>query len=260
MEAMIKLNKNAFRFLVLLSIGLGASLAGCSEESTAPVDTASQGIEGTQMGNPARLWVTVEDAENWYVGSSDDPWITDSWIAEANSFTIVVTNTTDYPITGVNLLVTMAAEYVWQPGWSVQVGDYLTVPDDFSETDTGLFGFDGGSHGVYPPSGTGIYYAHPMCAGEDCSPELGPHEQWRIPIYATAGGLEGFRLHFDAGSDDIWSPPSHDVTVTLPPEPPETMACCLQDGSCIVTTLEDCENQDGMPMGQDSCDNLTCGE
>lgn len=199
--------------------------AGCGQDGEMPL--GPQGgidVHGADLASQARLWLSVQNAENVYIGSSTDPWLTESWYTEAQSFDIVLTNTSDFAIDEVYLLVTIPLAFQNIPGWTVQVGDLLLGPTDFAAASTDIYGFDGGSHGVYPPSGTGIFFPYPIPG------ILAAHASVTIPVIATRGAADGFRLHFDAGSTRLWTPPSHDVTVLPPVGIVATGACCTPDG------------------------------
>lgn len=239
-----------------LVLGLLLVLGGCSDEGSSPVAPADSEVNGVTMGSQARLWLTVENAESIYVGEDADDWLTDSWVTEAQEFDLVVTNTSGFPVEDLYLLVTIPAEYRDVPGWFLQVGDLVLGPSDFVSDDTSQYGFDGGSHGVFPPSGTGVFYPHPM-------PGIFPSgESWSTHITVWKGEVDGFRVHFDAGSTRLWSPPSHDVTV-LPPAggieiPPE--ACCLPEGRCDLLRPDICvDEMGGVPLGPGTiCDPDPC--
>jgi hypothetical protein len=230
-------------------------LTGCSQEASLPSDPGiGPDASPATMASQARLWLGIENAENVYIGPSEDAWLKESWYTEAQTFDIVVTNTSDFPVDDVYLLVTIPRAFKDVPGWSVQVGEVVLGPADFAYTTTDPFGFDGGSHGVYPPSGTGIFY--PYSVGGT----LGANASWTVPVIATRGTADGFRLHFDAGSTRLWTPPSHDVTV-LPPVGggPAPEACCFGDGHCELLTAEACVEAGGTAGGAgSSCDPNPC--
>lgn len=244
---------------LFVSFVLGAILVlcGCSEDRETPlVPAESDDAPGFTMGSQARLWLSIENAESIYFGDDVDDWLTDSWVTEAQQFDLVVTNTSGFPVSELYLLVTIPAEYRDVPGWYLQVGDVVLGPADFVGGDTSEFGFDGGSHGVFPPSGTGIFYAHPMPG------EFPSGVSWSTPVIVWKGEVDGFRVHFDAGSTRLWSPPSHDVTV-LPPVgdvevPPE--ACCLPEGVCDMLPPDICvDEMGGVPQGSGTtCDPDPC--
>ncbi len=233
------------------------ALSGCYDEPNVP-DLAAPptGEQHATMASQARLWVSVANAENVYVGSDPDAWINDSWVTGAEAFDVVVTNNADFAVDDVYLLVTMDAGFVDTPGWSVTVDGLVLGPADFSGTNTDAYGFDGGSHGVYPPSGAGIFYPHPMGG------TLAGQASWTVHVVAASGGIPGFRLHFDAGSTRLWSPPSHDVTANPPAgSVPATGACCLpENGGCAVMTESECvDEMGGVFQGPDtSCDPDPC--
>jgi hypothetical protein len=237
--------------------GFALGLAGCGQESGMPsTPLTDSDAHPATMASQARLWLGIENAENVYIGDSTDPWLTDSWYTEAQTFDIVVTNTSDFSIDDVYLLVTIPAEFVGVPGWSVQVGDQLLTAADFTHAATDSFGFDGGSHGVYPPSGTGVFYPYPMAG------ILGPQLTWTVPVITTSGTAEGFRLHFDAGSTRLWTPPSHDVTVLPPVGGGEELpmgACCLDFGGCVITDENGCQGIGSFQGPGSLCEPPTCG-
>jgi len=206
------------------------------------------------MASQARHWLAVENAENVYIGASTDPWLKESWYTEAQAFDIVLTNTSDFAIDEIYLLVTIPLAFKSVSGWSVQVGGTVLGPDDFASMSTDLYGFDGGSHGVYPPSGTGVYFPYPIPG------VLAAHTSATVPVIAARGTADGFRLHFDAGSTRLWTPPSHDVTVLPPVGSVATGACCLDLGGCSLTTEEGCLGIGSFLGVSVPCDPYPCKE
>lgn len=233
---------------------LGLGLAGCGQDREIPSAPASAiDAHPTQMASQARLWLQIANAENVYIGDSTDPWLKESWYTEAQSFDVVITNTSDFAIDDVYLLVTIPLAFKNVPGWTVQVGTTVLGPADFTGTNTDTYGFDGGSHGVYPPSGTGIFYPYPM------NGSLAAHASWTVPVITTRGTADGFRLHFDGGSSRLWTPPSHDVTV-LPPIGVESRAACCYGVDCVLTTEAECTSSGGFFYPELTiCDESVCG-
>ena len=245
---MFRCTRNAAALLLAVCMILVPAFTGCSDEAV-PSRAEMTDAHGITQGSQARLWLSIENAESSYIGSDPDPWLTDSWVAQVQEFDVVLTNTSGFPVDSLFLLVTIPAEYLDVPGWYLQVDDRILVADDFAQGSTSEYGFDGGSHGVYPPSGTGVFYPCPLPG------ELASDESRSVHVTTWTGDAAGFRVHFDGGSTRLWSPPSHDVTV-MPPvggEVPAQGACCV-GVDCSFITLAECAERYGMYYG----DNVPC--
>ena len=70
---------------------------------------------------------------------------------------------------------------------------------------------------MYPPSGDSRYAAYRR------SSPLEPGDTWVIPVVVDPGEIEGFEVHFDAGSDIYFSPNDVDARPESRPasEPPD---------------------------------------
>jgi hypothetical protein len=225
---------------------------GCFQEAGSPTAPGSpgDGLNGVMYQSQAHLWLSIANAENTYVGEDADPWLSESWTTGAGSFDIVLTNRGNFETQNVVLLVTVPEAAIGLPGWSVDVGGVPLDLDDFGHENPYTYGFAGGSHGVFPPSGTGVFYPYRV------ADVLPAHGSITVHVEAWSGGSEGFRLHFDAGSTRVWSPPSHDATA----EPPigELQACCF-GSECVNLIPSVCEMEGGVAMGAGTiCTGETC--
>ncbi len=183
-----------------------------------------------------------------------DPWLKESWYTEAQSFDIVVTNTSDFSIDDVYLLVTIPRAFKDVPGWSVQVGDQVLGPCRLRVHDDGSFRIRRREPRRLPA------FRHRRLLPVFDGGHLDANASWTVPVIATRGTADGFRLHFDAGSTRLWTPPSHDVTV-LPPvgDMPAPEACCFDDGHCELLSAEGCVGAGGTAGGAgSSCDPNPC--
>ncbi len=229
--------------LVLL-FGVFLALSGCSDDRGSVTSPYTPDPSTLKISRQAHLWISFENVVSNYVDASSDAWLTDSWVTKAGSFDLVVQNNAKFSTQNVVLLVTVPSEFVAMPGWSIMIDGTVLNPSSFTETDPSLYGFDGGSHGVYPPSGDGVFCPFPLAA------TLAKKSQISVPVVASSGDIPGFKIHFDVGSSALYNPASHDATVVPPVTPPlPTGACCLFDYSCAELTQGDCEAQGGTYNG-----------
>jgi hypothetical protein len=242
--------------LLLLASTLPLS---CSDEATVPptdpYDEARNAAERLDLARPAQLYLTVEDAAYEYIGRSKDPWLFESIVTDAGSMSVVVRNASRFDVRDVTLIVAIDEAYLHRPGWQVEVNGRMLGPGDFAERDLKRYGFREGPHGVYPPRGRAIFYPYTM------EGVLFAHGTWIVPLRASTGGNDGFRVHLDVGSSRLSNTTRNDITVVPPPEfLSPIVACCFADGRCEVMTENDCVEFDGISHGAGStCDDNPCG-
>jgi len=226
---------NAARSVPSICFAVLLVVSGCTDDE--PVSTSFSPVPeptGSARGGQGRLEMAIANADFEYVSASKDPWLRNSYVTEAATFDIVVTNRTKHAARDLYLLVVVPEAFVQQGGWEIQVGDVQLTPDDFVYTDPNLYGFDRRVHGIYPPKGTGRFFPYPK------GDALGRKSSWTVPIVLSPGGVEGFKVHFDVGSDNLSNRPSCDVTAVPTVLPPPLGACCIGDGSCRVVTESEC--------------------
>lgn len=232
--------------LLLVAVAF-VSFSGCSDDRGAATSPDLSDPATMKIARQAHLWISFENVESVYVESDENAWLTDSWVTEASAFDLAVQNTAKFATYDVVLLVTVPSKILAIPGWSVTIAGTTLDATAFTETDPALYGFDGGSHGVFPPSGNGVFCPFPLVD------MLEKKSSISVPVLVSAEGVPGFMLHFDVGSSALYNPASHDATVSLPdsppPPPPVLGACCLTDWSCVEVTQSDCELQGGTYNG-----------
>lgn len=250
-----------FGFLALCVVAFLTG-SGCSDDRGAATSPAApEGPSGSftdgaadntglKISRQAHLWISFEGAESAYVEADANPWMADSWVTDAGAFDLVIQNNAKFATQDVVLLVTVPSKIVAIPGWSVTIDGAVLDAAAFTENDPSLYGFSGGSHGVFPPSGNGIYCHVPI------TDELAKKSSISVPVAVSSGGIPGFMIHFDVGSTELYNPASHDATVNLPdtppPPPPLIGACCLPDFSCVELEQSNCELQGGTYHGDES--------
>jgi hypothetical protein len=237
-----------------LVIGSLVVFTACSEDKEMSVTPMGPDGVATKVSRQAHLWLSFENVESAYVDADENPWITESWVTEQGAFDLVVQNNAKFATHDVVLLVTIPSKIFELPGWSVFIDGNLLDPAGFIQTNPADYGFDGGSHGVYRPSGNGIFYPYPLTA------TLAKKGSISVPVLISSGGVPGFMVHFDVGSSDLYNPASHDATVN-PPEGPVSQpgACCFAEGVCEMMLQTDCETFGGAFQGEGiSCDADPC--
>ncbi len=223
------------------------SLSGCSDDRGAATSPNVSDPAAMKISRQAHLWLSFENVESVYVEADSNAWLTDSWVTGSSAFDLVVQNNAKFATQAVVLLVTVPSKILAIPGWSVTIDGTTLDAAAFTETDPLLYGFDGGSHGVFPPSGNGIFCPFPL------ADVLEKKSSISVPMTVSSGGVPGFLLHFDVGSSALYNPASHDATVSSPDSPPPPIgACCLLDWSCVELTRADCELQGGTYHGDAS--------
>jgi hypothetical protein len=235
--------------LALVAVVL-LSFSGCSDDRGAATSPIVSDPAAMKIAQQAHLWLSFENVESVYVETDSNAWLTDSWVTESSAFDLAVQNNAKFATYDVVLLVTVPSKILAIPGWSVTIGGTTLDASAFTETDPSLAGFGGGSHGVFPPSGNGVYCPVPLTG------VLAKKSSISVPVTVSSGGVPGFLLHFDVGSSALYNPASHDATVNAPdgppPPPPLTGACCLADWSCVELTQANCALQGGTYHGDES--------
>jgi hypothetical protein len=228
----------------VLFFGLFLALSGCSDDRGSVTSPYAPDPSASKISRQAHLWISFENVVSNYVDANSNAWLTDSWVTKAGAFDLVVDNNAKFSTQDVVLLVTVPSNVVGLPGWSITIDGTVLNPASFTRTDPSLYGFDGGSHGVYHPSGNGVFCPFPL------TPTLAKKSRISVPVVASSGNISGFMIHFDVGSSALYNPASHDATV-VPPDapPPVTGACCLADYSCVEVTQADCVAQGGTYNG-----------
>jgi len=165
------------------------------------------------VGGP-HLWLST-DPNNFneggvgYIGSSSDPWMTDSYLLNNGARLYLYNASKTYDATNVALMV---AIHSYESGW-VSIKDEFgntTLISSFPETDITPY-YGGGNHGVYEPHDGifAVYYPSQTI-------NLAPQTYTYFNIYK--GPAELTQVHFDAFSENgFYNPASHDATMT--PEP-----------------------------------------
>jgi hypothetical protein len=176
------------------------------------------------------IWLSFGDGE--YEGNHTDPWINESWVVgaeyEANGtfqFNLTVENRASES-TDVYVLVAVRGNTTDSDMQTMAVeggdaGAAVYTLADFDRTDYNPFYLDqisAGSHGVYPPSGNGIWVTYR--AGWVDGKGTG-NNVTNLTIDVTLGPdpSDIFVVHFDAygldadGELKYWSPNGHDSTV-----------------------------------------------
>ena len=176
------------------------------------------------------IWLSIENGE--YEGNHTDPWINESWVFgaeyEANStfqFNLTVENRASES-TDVYVLIAVRGNTTSNDMQTIAVdggdaGAVVYTLADFDQTDFNPFYLDqisAGSHGVYPPSGNGIWvtYGVGWIDGKGTGSNV-----TNLTIDVTLGPdpSDLFVVHFDAygldadGELKYWSPNGHDATV-----------------------------------------------
>lgn len=194
-------------------IALVSTLAvTCMERVGGPESDSSLAREGaTTMGSPgarghqqAHLWLSIRATGQSTGGESDaEPVGYERRLTTSPTFDVTITNRGLSAVNDVVLLVAVSEVHSVQSGWAINLGGTFLV-DEFVEligVDPLDVGFGRGSHGVYPPSGDARYAAY----ARGTQP-LAPDETWVIRVVVDPGEIEGFLVHFDAGSDLYFSP------------------------------------------------------
>lgn len=161
-------------------------------------------------GGP-HLWLstTMPPDPATYMGTDDDPWLSESYLTSDAAFDLWIQNASHHgTATDLSLLLTV------HDGESGSV----TV-DGYTYTGFGLTllpaGYGGGNHGIYndPPT-TGHDGVYTLA---DLDLDLAP-----LAAASVAVSFTGFsQVHFDViSANGFWNPASHDVTAGAPvPEP-----------------------------------------
>lgn len=160
----------------------------------------------------ARLRLTTTDPNQTYVEGDKDPWRRWSWLSEASSFNLVVTNVGPRTVRDVQILVAVPSKLP-EFGWSVTIGQTASVlsgPADFPHRNLSDSLYPPLPRGIYAPRGAAQYAIVPGPA------TLAPGESVSIPVSMYRGTTEGFKVHFDVASHDYWNGPHWDV-VAFPP-------------------------------------------
>ncbi|MFQ5884784.1 MAG: hypothetical protein ACE5IO_06760 [Thermoplasmata archaeon] len=178
----------------------------------------------------AHIRLSIEDGE--YEGNHTDPWINESWVwaAEYNEngtiqFNLTVENRASES-TDVYILIAIRGNTTDDDMQTIVVqggasGTVTYTLADFDQTDFNPFYMDqvsAGSHGVYPPSGNGIWVTYPVgwMEGRDTGNNV-----TTLTIEVTLGPdpSDIFVVHSDAyalnsdGELAFWSPNSHDANL-----------------------------------------------
>ncbi|TET90562.1 MAG: hypothetical protein E3J35_05655 [Methanomassiliicoccales archaeon] len=178
----------------------------------------------------AHIRLSIEDGE--YEGNHTDPWINESWVWAAEykengtiQFNLTVENRASES-TDVYVLIAIRGNTTADDMQTIVVqggasGTITYTLADFDQTDFNPFYLDqvsAGSHGVYPPSGNGIWVTYPVgwMEGRDSGNNV-----TTLTIEVTLGPNPSdiFVVHFDAYALDtdgelaFWSPNSHDATL-----------------------------------------------
>lgn len=257
MRASTNLRKMGAAVLLLLA---GLLPVSCTDDASSPPTQPFYGaeamVERDGLSRRTALQLSVENAAYEYVGRSSDSWVNESIVSDAGALDIVVYNSSRIDLNGVTLLIAVDKGYLFRPGWQVEVNGILLKPDDFTETHLSKYGFRHGPHGVFRPSGCGVF--HPL----RLEGTLAANSSWVIPLRASTGSNDGFRIHFDVGSSRLCNSTQNDITVIPPPDPiSPIVACCYPDGSCAMVTWNDCVEFDGVPHEDGAtCDPNPCGE
>ncbi len=176
------------------------------------------------------IWLSIENGE--YEGNHTDPWINESWVYgaeyEANGtfqFNLTVENRASES-TDVYVLIAVRGNTTGNDMQTIAVdggdaGAVVYTLADFDQTDFNPFYLNqvsAGSHGVYPPSGNGIWVTYRVgwVDGKGTGSNV-----TNLTIDVTLGPdpSDIFVVHFDAygldadGELKYWSPNGHDSTV-----------------------------------------------
>lgn len=178
----------------------------------------------------AHIRLSIENGE--YEGNHTDPWINESWVwaAEYNEngtiqFNLTIENRAS-ETTDVYLLIAVRGNTTDEDMQTIVVqggasGSASYVLGDFDQTDFNPFYMDqvsAGSHGVYPPSGNGIWVTYPVgwMEGRDTGNNV---TTLTIEVALGPDPSDMFVVHFDGyalnpdGELVFWSPNSHDATL-----------------------------------------------
>ncbi|MCQ9208830.1 MAG: PEP-CTERM sorting domain-containing protein [Omnitrophica bacterium] len=173
---------------------------------------SAQAYASPAVGGP-HLWLSTDpnqfnEGGVGYIGPSSDPWLSESYVTGASSFTLYLYNASaHYTATNIGLMV---AIHNGESG-SVSITDEFgntTAISSFPYTDYTQY-YGGGNHGIYEPHDAifAVYLPNPQI-------DLASKTYTWFEIAAPSISP----VHFDAFSkNEFYNPASHDVTKT--PEP-----------------------------------------
>jgi len=210
---------------VLLAVGmLVLSAGGCSRErvpALAPETSSSQAEVGSGANGPnlhnlgrPRVVVTTSDTLQYVERRNRDPWMRQTKVTEASTFTLTVENKGRQPAQNVRLIVSVPntlPEY----DWSVTVANQLfSGTSMFPYNKIRATGYPY-HHAIYPPTGNACFTVIEGPA------ELAAGAVWEVPVDLFRGLTEGFKVHFDVAVDPWWASPRRGVTAEPPMSDPE---------------------------------------